>query len=144
MTVNCKVQMQGFSVESSFKRLNKAIQKSTSPEKLSKYQSILEPKLYNYLKAGADKGEVPINVEDVFSLDIVNNSLTITNSDPLITELYEYGYDDEELDEIIPPRYYIRPAIKKLSNDLMKLIGQEIKDEYKTYSATYVNDFLKY
>ena len=109
-----------------------------------KIKKLSDSELYNYLKAGADKGEVPINVEDVFSLDIVNNSLTITNSDPLITELYEYGYDDDELDEIITPRYYIRPAIKKLSNDLMKLIGQEIKDEYKTYSATYVNDFLKY
>jgi len=144
MTVDCKVKMEGVPVEDSFGRLNKAIQKATNPEKLSKYQSVLEPKLYNYLRAGADIGEVPIDVEDVFSLDIINNSLAVTNSDPLITELYEYGYDDDELDEIITPRYYIRPAMKKLSNDLIKLLEQEVEDEYKTYSATYVNEFLKY
>lgn len=144
MTVNCAVKMQGVPVDDSFGRLKKAIQQAVSLDKLSKYQSILEPKLYNYLKSGAERGDVPIDVEDVFSLDIIDNTLTIVNSDPLISELYEYGYDDDDVDEIIAPRYYIRPAVKKLSDDLLELLRKEVVDEYRTYSATYINDFLKY
>ena len=144
MTGFCKLEAKGISVEDSFDRLTKAVEKASSSESLSKYSSILKPKFYDYIGNNATKGDVPIDVEDIFSFEILDDQIVITNSDPYFTSLYEYGFDDDETGDIIPPRYFIRPAMERISADLKDLMIDEVNNQYKEISPKYTSQSWQY
>lgn len=138
----CTLRMNGVSLEDSFQRFSESIENAISPEAISKYKSVLQANLHNYLKQNASRADVPIDVEDIFSVEILNNDITISNTNPYLTDKYEYGYSDGE--DIITPRYYIRPAIDKFSDDLKNLVQEEINNEYERRQPSTVNKKWEY
>lgn len=142
MKSRCRLTMQGTPIEDSFQRFANAVQKATSSSALSKYQSTLEENLHHYLNENASRASIPINVEDLFSLKVTDNVITIQNSNSYLTDKYEYGYD--EGDKIITPGYYMRPAFDKISDDLINLIDEEISNQYNSESSTTVNKSWDY
>ena len=142
MKINCNLEMKGVPIEDSIHRLSNAINNAIDSESLLKHQTELENKLYTYLKENASRANVPIDIEDTFSLETIGNELIINNSNPYLVNKYEYGYDDEN--DIIPPSYYIRPSIEKFSEDLKNTIRNEVSRRYNTSSSSYVNKIWKY
>ena len=76
--------------------------------------------------------------DDAFFLRIVNNNIVFTNTEPLITQRYEYGYysnDDEYYDEAYmietSPRYFIRPAIQQTMQEVGQIMLEEANQEYR-------------
>ena len=78
------------------------------------------------------------NFDELFYLTISHGNIIFTNTEPLITQRYEYGYnndnDDEYYDEgymiETSPRYFIRPAIQQTMQDVGNLMIQEANKEY--------------
>lgn len=80
------------------------------------------------------------NFNDVFAAKIQNGNINFINTEPLITQRYEYGYYDgskdtneeyyEEYMVETSPRYFIRPAIQETLNDVGSIILEEAKKEY--------------
>lgn len=138
----CTLKAEGVPIEDSVKRFAKAIETATQPQAISKYQSTLQAKLHDYLKENASRADVPISVEDVFSVDILDNDIVIKNSNQYLVDKYEYGYSDEK--NIVTPRYYVRPSIEKFSKDLKNLIKDEINKEYGKLSSSYTNESWEY
>ena len=80
--------------------------------------------------------------DDAFFLRITNGSIVFTNTEPLITQRYEYGYydgndknNDEYYDEAYmietSPRYFIRPAIQKTIEEVGNIMLQEANEVYR-------------
>ena len=80
------------------------------------------------------------NLSDVFLLQINDNGINFVNTEPLITQRYEYGYyegskdtNEEYYEEYMiqtSPKYYIRPAIQDTLNSVGQIIINDAKKEY--------------
>lgn len=80
------------------------------------------------------------NLSDVFSLNINSKGINFVNTEPLVTQRYEYGYyegsndtNEEYYEEYMietSPKYYIRPAIQKTLKDIGQIMLEEAKKEY--------------
>lgn len=139
MSFDAKWDMSGVSFNSASNAFIKSAQKATS--NLKKYESTLNKKFKEHITTNMRRsGMEADNLSDVFSLNINGNSINFVNTEPLITQRYEYGYyngsndtNEEYYEEYMiqtSPRYFIRPAIQESLNDIGQVILEDAKKEY--------------
>lgn len=150
MSYQAKWTISGTTLENSADALTKATKAVENSQILKKHQAKLNKHFQenistNLRRAGLDAD----NFDDVFFLKIANGSFSFVNTEPLITQRYEYGYYDEHntknnnsnntnseedyYEEYLietSPRYFIRPAIQESLNEIGNLITHEVTNEY--------------
>lgn len=138
MSVYCKLQISGNPVQNSAKSFTDSALKVVNASHLKQYKNLLNDNFQRYIFQYMRRSGME-NVDDLeksFFFDITGNSLVFGNTQPLIANRYEYGWEDDddynEDDYLIgtSPRYYIRPAIKRITDDIAEIL---LKDAYQEY-----------
>lgn len=141
MSYNASWQVSGTKLEDSATALTKAVNAITSTKALKKYESKLNKSFQENIRANLRRSGLEAdNFDDVFFLKISSGKISFINTDPLVTQRYEYGYyngsndtNEEYYEEYMiqtSPRYFIRPAIQESMNEIGQLIIQEANNEY--------------
>ena len=141
MNYNASWQVSGTKLEDSATALTKAVNSITSTKALKKYESKLNKSFQENIRANLRRSGLEAdNFDDVFFLKISSGKISFINTDPLVTQRYEYGYyngsndtNEEYYEEYMiqtSPRYFIRPAIQESMNEIGQLIIQEANNEY--------------
>lgn len=141
MSYNASWQVSGTKLEDSATALTKAVNAITSTKALKKYESKLNKSFQENIRANLRRSGLEAdNFDDVFFLKISSGKISFINTDPLVTQRYEYGYyngsndtNEEYYEEYMiqtSPRYFIRPAIQESMNEIGRLIIQEANNEY--------------
>lgn len=159
MTIDANWKISGIKFENSINAFVKSAQIATSTDTLKRHQNTLNKNFKQYiqdnmLRAGMDAD----NLHDVFSMEINGNGINFINTEPLITQRYEYGYyeeypkdknnnEDEYYEEYIiqtSPKYFIRPSIQQSLNDVGHIMLEEAKKEYINHHGNEVNEEQKW
>ena len=133
----------GISFDSSANAFIKSAKYATNTKNLKKYESYLNKTFQDNISTNIRRSGIEAdNIVDVFSLKIDGRGINFVNTEPLITQRYEYGYYDgskdtneeyyEEYMIQTSPRYYIRPAIQETLNDVGNVMLNEAKKEYNS------------
>jgi hypothetical protein len=141
MSFNTKWTVSGTKLEDSANALTKSVQSITNGKALKKYENRLNNSFKENIRKYAKLSGVEAdNFDEAFSLTISNGNVTFVNTDPLVTQRYEYGYylgsndtNEEYYEEYMiqtSPRYFIRPAIQDSMNEIGQLMIQEANKEY--------------
>ena len=141
MSYQTKWTVSGTTLDSSAEALTKATQSITNGRALKKYESRLNKNFQKNIRINLRRSGLDAdNFDDVFFLKISNGNITFVNTDPLVTQRYEYGYylgsndtNEEYYEEYMiqtSPRYFIRPAIQESLNEVGQLIKEEVSNEY--------------
>lgn len=141
MNYNASWLVSGTKLEDSAVALSKAVNAVTSTKALKKYESKLNKNFQENIRTNLRRSGLEAdNFDDVFFLRISNGNINFLNTEPLITQRYEYGYyngtndtNEEYYEEYMiqtSPRYFIRPAIQESMNEIGQLIIQEVTNEY--------------
>ena len=141
MNYNASWSVSGTKLEDSAVALTQAINSVTSTKALKKYESKLNKNFQENIRTNLRRSGLEAdNFDDVFFLRISNGNINFLNTEPLITQRYEYGYyngtndtNEEYYEEYMiqtSPRYFIRPAIQESMNEIGQLIIQEVTNEY--------------
>ena len=141
MSFNASWTISGTKLENSAAALTKAVQLVTSTRSLKKYESRLNKSFQDNIKTNLRRSGMDAdNFDDVFFLKISNGSINFINTEPLVTQRYEYGYyhgshdtNEEYYEEYMiqtSPKYFIRPAIQESLNEIGQLMIQEVNNEY--------------
>lgn len=144
MSFKAKWSVSGTTIENSVDALTKSVAQITDGNALKKYEAHLNKSLRENIQNNMRRAGIgDKNFDEAFLLRIANGSIIFTNTSPLITQRYEYGYydnnknDDEYYDEAYmvetSPRYFIRPAIQETLQEVGNLINQELKNQYLQY-----------
>jgi len=157
MTVNASWSISGIKFKNSTDAFIKSAQIATNTKTLKKYQQALDKNFKQYIqdnmsRAGMDSD----NLQDVFSLRINSNGINFINTEPLITQRYEYGYYEDSKDQNsndenyyeeymiqTSPKYFIRPSIEQSINDIGWIMLEEAKKEYINNRGNEVNEEQK-
>ena len=143
MSIVCKLQVSGTPIQTSVGNFTNAIEEVISSKHISKYQNMLNHDFQQYIRNNMYRSGME-NVQDLektFFVNIVGNSIVFGTTEPLIANKYEYGWEeDDDYDEdnylmSTSPRYYIRPAINKIMNDLGERLSQDIYHDYSKESS---------
>ena len=141
MSFETNWHISGANFDSSSNAFIKSAQYAISSKTLKKHESLLNKTFkenidINMRRSGMDAD----NLSDVFSLQIKGNGINFVNTEPLITQRYEYGYYDgskdtneeyyEEYMIQTSPRYFIRPAIEETMHTVGNILLEEAKKEY--------------
>lgn len=141
MSYRASWTVSGTKPDDSAEALTKAVQSVVNTKNLKKHESKLNHNFQenirnNLRRSGADAD----NFDNVFFLKIANGNISFVNTEPLITQRYEYGYYDgsndtneeyyEEYMIQTSPRYFIRPSIQESLNEIGQLMIKEVNDEY--------------
>lgn len=141
MSFDAKWTVSGTKLEDSADALTKSVQSITNGKALKKYENRLNNSFKeNIRKYSRLSGMEADTFDEAFSLKITNGTITFVNTDPLVTQRYEYGYylgskdtNEEYYEEYMiqtSPRYFIRPAIQDSMNEIGQLMIQEANKEY--------------
>lgn len=141
MSFEANWDIKGVNFDSSAKAFIKSAQIASNPKNLKKYQSSLNKSFKEHLQDNMRRsGMEADNLADVFELRINSNGINFINTEPLITQRYEYGYYDgskdtneeyyEEYMIQTSPKYFIRPSIQESLNDVGRVMLEEAKKEY--------------
>ena len=141
MNYNASWSVSGTKLEDSAVALTQAINSVTSTKALKKYESKLNKNFQENIRTNLRRSGLEAdNFDDVFFLRISNGNINFLNTEPLVTQRYEYGYyngtndtNEEYYEEYMiqtSPRYFIRPAIQESMNEIGQLIIQEVTNEY--------------
>ena len=141
MSFNVKWTVSGTKFDDAAKALTTSINNITNGESLKKYENHLNQNFKeNIRKEMRLSGLDGMDFDEVFFLKINNGSINFVNTDPLITQRYEYGYylgskdtNEEYYEEYMietSPRYFIRPAIEETMQEISQLMIQEANQEY--------------
>lgn len=133
--------VSGTKINDSADALIQASQAVTQGNALKKYENILNKHFKENIRTNLRRSGMDAdNFDDVFYMKINNGNITFVNTDPLVTQRYEYGYylgdndtNEEYYEEYMiqtSPRYFIRPSIQSSINEVGQLIVKEINDEY--------------
>lgn len=145
MTIYCKVSSQGTSPTKNIKALSKSIDKVSKNKSFrKKHKSKWQHFFLNALHRYASRANVPSEIVDSFYLDVSGNGLAVKSSKFLQAQQFEYGWDDDVDDNdyssltdysmtlsTMSPRYYIRPALRDLEEEIGKAIEEEVWKEYE-------------
>ena len=154
MSYQASWSVSGTTLDDSALALKKAVRSVTSGNSLKKYESKLNKNFQEHIRANLRRSGVDAdNFDDVFFLKISSGSINFINTEPLITQRYEYGYYDgshdtneeyyEEYMIQTSPRYFIRPSIKESMQEVGQLMLKEVNDEYmKNRRQTNGDDIL--
>lgn len=162
MTINATWNISGIKLDNSINAYIKSAQIATQSKTLKKYQPLLNKNFKEYIRENMLRSGVDAdNLSDVFSLNINNGNINFVNTEPLITQRYEYGYyeddttnkttnknsnDDDYYEEYIiqtSPRYFIRPAIEDSLRDVGIILLNEAKKEYNQNHGNEMNEEQK-
>lgn len=141
MSYNTSWKVSGTRLEDSATALTKAVNAITSTKALKKYESRLNKNFQENIRANLRRSGLEAdNFDDIFFLKISSGNINFLNTDPLVTQRYEYGYyngtndtNEEYYEEYMiqtSPRYFIRPAIQESMNEIAQLMIQEANKEY--------------
>lgn len=141
MSYNTSWKVSGTRLEDSATALTKAVNAITSTKALKKYESRLNKNFQENIRANLRRSGLEAdNFDDIFFLKISSGNISFLNTDPLVTQRYEYGYyngtndtNEEYYEEYMiqtSPRYFIRPAIQESMNEIAQLMIQEANKEY--------------
>lgn len=129
----------GTTVDNSTDAFIKSVQHVTNGKALKKYERKLNEKFKEHMQANMRQAGIgDKNFDELFYLTINHGNIIFTNTEPLITQRYEYGYNNDNNDEYYDegymietsPRYFIRPAIQQTMQDVGNLMTQEANKEY--------------
>lgn len=142
MSAKAKWTVSGTRVENSTESFMKAVQHVSNPKTLKKYENKLNKSFKANIRRNLQRAGIgDRNFDDVLFLKITNGGIVFTNTEPLATQRYEYGYIDsgkvgsEEIyaDDLLvgtSPRYFIRPAIQKTMKEVGEILIREANQEY--------------
>ena len=140
MSYKASWKVSGTKLDDSAAALVKATQSVTNGKALKKYESRLNNHFQENIQKNMRRAGMEADFSDVFFLQIANNNITFVNTEPLITQRYEYGYYDshddgyedymEEYAIQTSPRYFIRPAIQESLNEIGNLMINEANEIY--------------
>ena len=141
MSYKTSWSVSGTKLDSSATALTKAVNSVVNGKNLKKYENKLNKSFQNNIQKNLRRsGMSADNFDEVFFLKISNGNINFVNTEPLVTQRYEYGYyngshdtNEEYYEEYMiqtSPRYFIRPAIQETLNEVGQLIIQEVNDEY--------------
>lgn len=141
MSFQAKITVSGTRIEDSSDALKNAVKVATSSSNLKRHESRLnkhfQENIRNHLRQSGVEAD---NFDDVLFLRISNGNINFVNTEPLVTQRYEYGYydsqnynDEEYYEEYMiqtSPRYFIRPAIQESLNEVGQIITNDVNNEY--------------
>ena len=140
MSYKTSWNVSGTKLDDSAAALTKAVQSVTNGKALKKYESRLNTHFQDNISKNMHRAGMEADFHDVFFLQIVSNNVTFVNTEPLITQRYEYGYydsSDNEYEDYMEeyaiqtsPRYFIRPAIQESLNEIGELMVNETTEIY--------------
>lgn len=141
MSFQAKITVSGTRVEDSSNALEKAVKVATSSNNLKRHESRLNKHFQENIRNNLRQSGVEAdNFDDVLFLRISNGNINFVNTEPLVTQRYEYGYydsqnynDEEYYEEYMiqtSPRYFIRPAIQESLNEVGQIITNDVNNEY--------------
>ena len=147
MSFQANWQISGADFDSSSQAFIKSIQYATNDSNLKKHEIDFNKIFKEHIDTNIRRAGIEAdNFSDVFALVIDGPSVNFINTEPLITQRYEYGYytgskdtNEEYFEEYMiqtSPRYFIRPAIQETLNDIGRIILEDAKKEY-TYLREY-------
>ena len=133
--------VSGTKPDDSAEALTKAVQSVVNTKNLKKYESRLNHHFQENIRTNLRRSGLDAdNFDDIFFLRVNNGNISFVNTEPLVTQRYEYGYyngskdtNEEYYEEYMiqtSPRYFIRPAIQESLNEVGQLIIKEVNDEY--------------
>ena len=140
MSYQASWSITGTKIKDSADALTKAVSSATS-HSLKKYENRLNKNFQENIRTNLRRSGLDAdNFDDIFFLRINNGNISFVNTEPLVTQRYEYGYyngskdtNEEYYEEYMiqtSPRYFIRPAIQESLNEVGQLIIKEVNDEY--------------
>lgn len=141
MSFQTSWHISGVSFDSSVNAFIKSAQYASNSKNLKKHEAFLnktfKENINKYMNLSGIEAD---NLSDVFLLQINDNGINFVNTEPLITQRYEYGYyegskdtNEEYYEEYMiqtSPKYYIRPAIQDTLNSVGQIIINDAKKEY--------------
>lgn len=141
MSFDAKWTVSGTKLDDASDALTTSIKNITNGQALKRYESRLNQSFKeNIRKQMRLSGLDGMDFDEVFFLQISNGNINFINTDPLITQRYEYGYylgskdtNEEYYEEFMietSPRYFIRPAIQETMQEIGQLMIQETNQEY--------------
>jgi hypothetical protein len=142
MSVKTNWTATGVKLEDSIDSFMKSVQHVSNSQVLKKYENRLNKSFKENIRRNLRQAGIgDRQFDEVFFLKITNNGVVFTNTDPLITQRYEYGYyesnktsSDEYYDDSYmigtSPRYFIRPAMQKTMQEVGELLIQEANQYY--------------
>lgn len=141
MSFQAKITVSGTRVEDSSDALKNAVKVATSSNNLKRHESRLNKHFQENIRNNLRQSGVEAdNFDDVLFLRISNGNINFVNTEPLVTQRYEYGYydsqnynDEEYYEEYMiqtSPRYFIRPAIQESLNEVGQIITNDVNNEY--------------
>lgn len=140
MTFYANWQISGTNFDSSIDAFIKSSEYAISSKNLKRHESRINKSFKEHIERYARiSGMEADNISNVFNVKIDNN-INFVNTEPLVTQRYEYGYYDgtndtneeyyEEYMIQTSPKYFIRPAIQHTLNDIGRIIIEDAKREY--------------
>lgn len=140
MSINANWTISGIDFNSSTNAFVKSAQYATSTSNLKKYESYLQSVFKDNINTNMRRAGIEAdNLSEAFTLTI-DNGINFVNTEPLVTQRYEYGYYDgskdtneeyyEEYMIQTSPRYYIRPAIQETLTQVGQIMLEDAKKEY--------------
>lgn len=141
MSFNASWKVSGTKLDDAANALTTSVKNVTNGKALKKYESRLNQNFKeNIRKQMRLSGIDGMNFDEVFFLRISGKNIDFVNTDPLVTQRYEYGYylgskdtNEEYYEEFMvetSPRYFIRPAIQETMQEIGQLMIQEANNEY--------------
>jgi hypothetical protein len=141
MSYQAKWTVSGTKIDDSAAALRQAVQSVSSTKSLKKYESRLNKSFQENIRTNLRRsGAEADSFDDVFFMRIANGQISFINTEPLVTQRYEYGYyngsndtNEEYYEEYMvqtSPRYFIRPAIQETLDEIGQLMIQETNEEY--------------
>lgn len=141
MSSQANWHVSGTKFDSSANAFIKSAQYAVSSRNLKKHEALLDKtfkeNINRYIALSGIEGD---NLSDVFSLQVNGQGINFVNTEPLITQRYEYGYyegskdtNEEYYEEYMiqtSPQYYIRPAIQDTLNTVGQIMLEDAKQEY--------------
>ena len=151
MSINANWQISGVNFDSSADAFIKSAQYAINTSNLKQHESYLNSVFKENIDVNIRRAGIEAdNLSEAFSLTI-GNGINFINTEPLVTQRYEYGYYDgskdtneeyyEEYMIQTSPRYYIRPAIQETLIQVGRVMLEDAKKEY-TSLRTNREEFL--
>lgn len=150
MTIYCKLAVSGTPVTTSIANFTNAIENVINSGYMKRYENMLNNNFRQYIRNNMYRAgmEDVQDLEKTFFVNIANNTIIFGTTEPLIANRYEYGWeDDDDYDEdeylmSTSPRYYIRPAINKIFDELKAQITQDIYRDYEKESNIGYSNYI--
>lgn len=139
MSYEARWDISGVNIDTASKAFVQSASRAIS--NLQNHEAEISRLFQYYINENAMKSGIEAdNFGDVFAAHIHQGAINFINTDPLVTQRYEFGYyegskdtNEEYYEEYMiqtSPRYFIRPAIQETLNDVGNILLEEAKKEY--------------